>query len=240
MLRLSNANETLTSLTLAGHKNLIKLLETYLRLRGCGSDKCLLLVGGSGEKKQLRHAIKSALKIASSHKGIHAGKTMGEKWKQVRFKNVYLRNTAWQHGYAIDTVETACDWPKVKKMMQAMEQAGRAALAADKEQVHAYTHLSHLYAQGASVYSTFVYRLSGDYETDHARWKMLKTQVSRAIVANGGTISHQHGVGSDHAAYLSAEKGELGMASLHNLFRHFDPQGIMNPGKLLPAEYAAR
>ncbi|MCH8618688.1 FAD-binding oxidoreductase [Undibacterium sp. TS12] len=240
MLRLSNANETLTSLTLAGHKSLIRLLETYLRLRGCGSEKCLLLVGGSGEKKQVRHAIKSALKIASSHNGIHAGKTMGEKWKQGRFKNVYLRNTAWQHGYAIDTVETACDWPKVKKMMQAMEQAGRAALAADKELVHAYTHLSHLYAQGASVYSTFVYRLSGDYETDHARWKMLKTQVSRAIVANGGTISHQHGVGSDHAAYLLAEKGELGMASLHNLFRHFDPQGIMNPGKLLPAEDAAR
>lgn len=124
-------------------------------------------------------------------------------------------------------------------MMLAMEQAGRDALAADNEQIHTYTHLSHLYAQGASVYSTFVYRLSGDYETDNARWRMLKAQVSRAIVANGGTISHQHGVGSDHAAYLQAEKGELGVKSLRHLFQHFDPQGIMNPGKLLPVEYVS-
>jgi alkyldihydroxyacetonephosphate synthase len=29
------------------------------------------------------------------------------------------------------------------------------------------------------------------------------------------------------------EKGALGMATLAQLCRHFDPQGIMNPGKLL-------
>jgi hypothetical protein len=51
-----------------------------------------------------------------------------------------------------------------------------------------------------------------------------------AIVENGGTISHQHGVGSDHAPYLAAEKGRLGMSSLRALFEHVDPQRIMNPG----------
>jgi alkyldihydroxyacetonephosphate synthase len=53
-------------------------------------------------------------------------------------------------------------------------------------------------------------------------------------VENGGTISHQHGVGTDHAPYLAAEKGRLGMSSLRALFEHVDPQRIMNPGKLLP------
>jgi alkyldihydroxyacetonephosphate synthase len=41
-------------------------------------------------------------------------------------------------------------------------------------------------------------------------------------------------VGSDHAPYLVAEKGELGLAAMQALFNHFDPQQIMNPGKLLP------
>ena len=54
------------------------------------------------------------------------------------------------------------------------------------------------------------------------------------MVKQGGTISHQHGVGTDHAPYLAAEKGPLGMATMRNLFQHFDPQGMMNPGKLLP------
>ena len=234
MLRLSNATETLTSLTLAGHKKLITMLESYLRWRQCADGKCLLLVGASGAKAQVHQAIRVALKLAKQQQGVHVGRSMGEKWKQGRFKNVYLRNTAWQHGYAIDTVETACDWPRVKSMMLAMEQAGKDVMAAENEKLHTYTHLSHLYAQGASVYTTFVYRLSGDFDTDHARWRKLKTAVSQAIVANGGTISHQHGVGRDHAPYLEAEKGSLGIASMRHLFQHFDPQGMMNPGSLLP------
>jgi len=57
--------------------------------------------------------------------------------------------------------------------------------------------------------------------------------ASEAIVAHGGTISHQHGVGSDHLPYLPAEKGEAGIAALRALGAHFDPAGIMNPGKLI-------
>jgi alkyldihydroxyacetonephosphate synthase len=61
----------------------------------------------------------------------------------------------------------------------------------------------------------------------------MKAAASRAIVSHGGTISHQHGVGMDHAPYLSAEKGELGIEAIKGALRVFDPEGIMNPGKLV-------
>lgn len=234
LLRLSNGAETQTMLTLAGHKKLVGLLERYLSLRGCGEGKCMLMVGVSGEDRPARAALRGALALARRHKGVHVGRRMGEKWKQGRFRNVYLRNGAWQHGYVIDTVETAVDWPRVAPMMAALEQAGRTALAAHGEQVHAYTHLSHLYPQGASVYTTYVYRLAPTFEDNMARWRALKDAAGAAIVANGGTISHQHGVGTDHAPWLMAEKGELGIAAMRALLRQFDPQGMMNPGKLLP------
>ena len=51
----------------------------------------------------------------------------------------------------------------------------------------------------------------------------------------GGTISHQHGVGRDHAPWLPAEKGPLGMGAIRSLVRHFDPDQRMNPGVLLDA-----
>ena len=234
MLRLSNALETQTMLTLAGHKKLVRLLERYLSLRGCGEGKCMLMVGVSGEAGPARAALRAALALARRHKGVHVGRHMGDKWKQGRFRNVYLRNGAWEHGYVIDTVETAVDWPRVTAMMTALEQAGTGALAAHGEQVHAYTHLSHVYAQGASVYTTYVYRLAPTYEENMARWRSLKDAACAAIVANGGTISHQHGVGTDHVPWLAAEKGELGIAAMGALLRQFDPQGMMNPGKLLP------
>ncbi|WP_426336127.1 FAD-binding oxidoreductase [Pseudoduganella sp. R-31] len=239
MLRLSNPLETVTMLALAGHKRLIGLLEGWLKLRGCGEGKCMLMIGASGSRAQARAALRSAFAACRGFNGVHVGRRMGDKWKEGRFRNVYLRNAAWTQGYVIDTVETAVDWPRVSLMMRAVEAAATGALGAMGEKVHTYTHLSHLYAQGASVYTTFVYRLGGDFETDMARWRALKHAVSMAIVDNGGTISHQHGVGSDHAPYLAAEKGTAGIAAMQALFSHFDPQGIMNPGKLLPAEQAA-
>jgi len=86
------------------------------------------------------------------------------------------------------------------------------------ERCHAYTHLSHVYAQGSSVYSTFVFRVGPDFEAAWARWTALKAAVSEAVVHMGGTISHQHGVGKDHARYLAAEKGaELGVGRRRGL-----------------------
>jgi alkyldihydroxyacetonephosphate synthase len=240
MLRLSNPVETATMLTLAVHGKTaarqVALLETLLRLRGAGEGKCMLLVGASGagdNRRQAREALAAALKIARRHGGVHAGRGLGERWKKNRFRNVYLRNAAWTQGYAIDTVETALDWPHVTPGMRAVEQAAADAMAVEGEQVHAYTHLSHLYPQGASVYTTFIWRLAGNFDADLARWRRLKSAVSEAIVAGGGTISHQHGVGTDHAPWLGAEKGALGMEALRALFRQFDPDGCMNPGKLL-------
>ena len=66
------------------------------------------------------------------------------------------------------------------------------------------------------------------------RWVKLKKAGAEQIIAHGGTISHQHGVGSDHKNYLIAEKGTLGIAAINNLCELFDPNGQMNPGKLLP------
>jgi len=176
---------------------------------------------------------RQAKAIIAAHGGVSTGTLLGEKWRANRFRGVYLRNSLWQAGYAVDTMETACDWPRVGPMMAAIEAAGRDALAAFGERTHCYTHLSHVYPQGSSVYSTFVFRVGPDFDTSFARWQALKRAVSAAIVAQGGTISHQHGVGKDHAPWLAAEKGAAGLAALAAAQRHFDPQGVMAPGNLL-------
>jgi hypothetical protein len=62
----------------------------------------------------------------------------------------------------------------------------------------------------------------------------LKGVASRLLVEQRATISHQHGVGLDHLPYLAAEKGQVGMAMLEGVRRSLDPDGLLNPGKLLP------
>jgi alkyldihydroxyacetonephosphate synthase len=233
MLRLSNPVETATTLTMAGHATAIGWLERWLRLRGAGDGKCLLMAGFTGGRSQVAAMRGQAARMWRQYGGVSTGTVLGAKWSARRFSGVYLRNALWDAGYAVDTMETACDWPRVDGMMAAMEAAGRDALAAQGERTHAYTHLSHVYAQGSSVYTTFVYRIGPDYPTALARWSALKQAVGDAIVAHGGTITHQHGVGKDHARWLAAEKGALGMQAIAAMPRTFDPEGVMAAGNLL-------
>ena len=233
MLRLANQTETETTLRLAGGGAAVRLLECYLRARGAGDDKVLMLAGFTGGASQVRAMRAQAGAILRRHGAVSTGTMLGKKWKANRFKSVYLRNALWEAGYAVDTMETAVDWPRVTSTMRAMEEAGRNALSALGERCHAYTHLSHVYPQGSSVYSTFVFRIGPDFETAWARWRSLKGAVSVAIVESGGTISHQHGVGKDHAPWLEAEKGARGMAAIADMIAHFDPDGVMASGNLI-------
>jgi alkyldihydroxyacetonephosphate synthase len=240
MVRLSTAIETRTNLALAGHARLIGALERFLSLRGMREDKCMLLLGLTGRDGIVGAALKQALAVATKHGGIHVGQTFGKAWHKSRFLTPYLRNTLWEQGYAIDTLETAAAWSDIPAIVEAIDSALRVGLADAGERVHVFTHLSHLYPYGSSIYTTYLFRSAstGDRAADAAetlrRWQRLKRAASQVILAHGSTISHQHGVGTDHLPYLEQEKGRLGMAALAELCRTFDPQGIMNPGKLIP------
>jgi len=232
MLRLSNEVETETQLALSGHEKLITWLKRYLKMRKVGDKPVMLLIGATGNHRDVLRLKREALSVAKQHKGVNTGRAIGKGWAKNRFRGPYLRNTLWQAGYGADTVETCVSWANATQTMRMIEAAAQQVFAGFGERAHCFTHLSHVYHSGCSVYSTFVFRAGGDYERDMERWKMLKAAVSEAIVANGGTISHQHGVGQDHAPYLVREKGEMGLDLIRAMARELDPQGLMNPGKL--------
>ena len=93
-------------------------------------------------------------------------------------------------------------------------------------------HISHAYRDGASLYFTYIFPRALDREVD--QWRAIKTAASDAIAANGGTISHHHGVGEDHLPWIAQEKGALGIDVLRAVKMALDPHGVMNPGKLIP------
>jgi alkyldihydroxyacetonephosphate synthase len=114
----------------------------------------------------------------------------------------------------------------------AIPQAIVDAAAKFGEKALAFNHLSHLYRDGASVYTMFLFRRLADPNRLLELWRAMKHAASLTIQLHGGTISHQHGVGVDHAQYLPAEKGPLGMDAIRSVCKTFDPDGMMNPGKL--------
>ena len=238
MVRLSNPLET-TSLLYMGagsDSSGVTALEKALSEKGIGSGKVMMTLGVTGTARHCKEAYQLAIDHCNAHGGVSDDSGIGENWAHGRFRAPYLRDPLGSEGYAADTMETAVDWSKVSKAAENIESAIRTALSDEGEQVHVYTHLSHVYGQGSSIYTTYLFRLGDTYEKGMGRWIKLKQAGAEQIVAIGGTISHQHGVGQDHKRYLKSEKGELGIAAINNLCELFDPKGQMNPGKLLPSD----
>jgi alkyldihydroxyacetonephosphate synthase len=240
MLRLSDAQETQTTLALAGRERLVELAGRGLELLSFGPERCLLLFGVTGRRRTTREARRRVAAVALKFNGLFVGGAIGKIWRKSRFRSPYLRNTLWERGYAVDTLETAVPWSAVSETAAAIRLALSNGLAGIGKRVLVLIHLSHVYEDGASLYATYLFRRADDPDETLRRWQLLKKAASETIVARGGTISHQHGVGSDHAAYLAAEKGELGIRWLEAARQSVDPQGILNPGKLLNSSNLAK
>lgn len=232
MLRLLDKFETESTLQLSGKEKLVKFADSGLRLIGIGEERCMMLFGITGLAPIARNTLRQAYAIARKHKGFLERSFIGKLWYKSRFTTPYLRNNLWECGYGLDTLETVFPWSKVAEVKDEVEEALFTGLEAENEKLIVFSHLSHMYTDGASLYVTYLFRRTADAEETLERWKKLKAAASQVIVKHGGTISHQHGVGVDHRPYLPSEKGELGMESMRAFYEACDPNHIMNPGKL--------
>ncbi len=235
MVRVSTPLETATTFALGAGARGAGVLRRYLGLRAADGERCLAIVGVEGTPRVVRAAARDIADVAGAHHAVRAP-GVAAAWQRERFRGAYLRNPLWDAGYAVDTLETAVDWSRVRPLAAAVGPALRQGLAADDERVHAFSHLSHVYASGSSLYTTYIFRLAADPDETLARWRRLKAAASEVIAAHGGTISHQHGIGRDHVPYVEAEKGPLGMATLRGALGALDPDGLMAPGILLAAD----
>jgi alkyldihydroxyacetonephosphate synthase len=94
-------------------------------------------------------------------------------------------------------------------------------------------HLSHSYHSGACLYFTFAFKPSTSAGSVLAQYDQVKSAIQQAFVDHGGTLSHHHGVGVEHARWMAEDISPAGVALLRVLFEGVDPQRRMNPGKIV-------
>lgn len=195
-------------------------------------EKCVLIAAFEGTEEETEAMANTTRAVAKKHGGLYVGSGPGKSWWKRRFEMPFLRDPMLDRGVGIDTLETATTWSALPRLYTTVRAAIREAARAQGHDCVVMTHISHSYPEGASLYFTYVFPRNDDRPIE--QWRAMKDAASIAIGKNAGTISHHHGVGEDHAPYLLHEKGELGLEALRGLKDRLDPNGIMNPGKLLP------
>jgi FAD/FMN-containing dehydrogenase len=66
-----------------------------------------------------------------------------------------------------------------------------------------------------------------------ARWDEINAIVHAIVAAHKGSISAEHGIGQLKRDLLPQVKDKVAMELMRALKQTLDPQGILNPGKLL-------
>jgi alkyldihydroxyacetonephosphate synthase len=230
--RLSDVQETRMSLALAGSGGAKGHIgRIYLGARGY-REGCLAILGFEGSIEQVSARRASAIEIVRRAGGLRVGRSPGNAWLHSRFSAPYLRDELLTHGVMVETLETATRWSSLTALHTRVGGAIDDALRACGTPGLVMCHVSHLYETGASLYFTFLASQQEGEEIE--QWRAVKAAASSAIVEGGGTITHHHAVGRDHAPWMQSEVGPVGMGALRALKAELDPAGIMNPGKLLP------
>jgi alkyldihydroxyacetonephosphate synthase len=237
--RVSDAKETAFSFATrkkSGRISISSLISKgmmkVLQRRGWKLDEvCLSFIGYEGGKAHVARQKAIVKDIVSRHGGIVVGKGPGELYDQKKFDTPYIRDFLLDRGAIGDVSETAAPWSKLLPLYT------NVLAAAEKVYAHLgvagwiMCHLSHSYHSGACLYFTFAFKHDG--VDPLGQYEPLKNAIQQAFVDSGGTLSHHHAVGTEHAAWLEQDISAAGVHMIDGLLTAMDPGRNLNPGKII-------
>lgn len=207
---------------------LIDALEGHVP--GRAFDAMLVFVF-EGTPEETREGVEATRAILRGLGGGDLGEHPARHWLEHRYSVSYRQPPTIRQGLFLDTMEVAASWSKLGGLYEDVRRAmGKT--------VFVMAHLSHAYPDGCSIYFTFAGSAGepGDGGAPaFAKYDQTWRRALDAAIAAGGTLSHHHGVGRSKAPKLGAELG-LGIDVVRALKRAFDPQGVLNPGNLIPED----
>ena len=190
-------------------------------------DNCVLLLLSEGPTALTAAETAACAAICTAQGGSSVGDGPVQQWIKER-NHVPGFEPFLQRGLVLDTIEVATTWDRIdalyREVIAALQQVEGILVASG--------HSSHSYAQGTNIYFTFVAR-PADAALAEATYLKCWEQAMEATLRCGGTMAHHHGVGRLRTPWMAREL-DGGLEVLRRLKRALDPNGIMNPGALIP------
>jgi len=193
-------------------------------------DGALLLLVHEGPAARVETEKAACAALAAEAHGEAGPVAAGEKWMAER-NEVPTFESFLKKGVILDTIEIAATWDRIRPIYRDVV----ASLSEVENILNASAHSSHAYRSGINLYFTFAAR--PDDSKDMARtYEECWRRTLEATAANGGGISHHHGIGRLRRDWMRRELGATGVELLRSIKHALDPTNFMNPGVLIPNE----
>ena len=205
------------------HPEVDRLFKDHVK----GEDALLLLVH-EGPEARVNAELAATSAIAANAGLTKADAVVCEQWLERR-NHVPNWQELFEQTIIADTVEVAAKWTDINVVYEETV----ASLKQVPGVVNASAHSSHVYQTGINLYFTFA-ALNEDPQEMEKIYFECWDRVMKATAKNGGGIAHHHGAGRLRKPYLPYDLGEGGVDLLRSIKSAVDPNGIMNPGNLIP------
>lgn len=190
--------------------------------------KAMLLMVHEGPKARVDAELAAMHEICGAA-GLEAGDPVAAKqWIEKR-NHVPSWRDMFERGYVADTVEISGRWSEIG----AIYDDSIAALNAIPGVINASAHSSHVYRSGINLYFSFAATFEDSAKMEPAYFAGWRA-IMEATAKHGGGVAHHHGAGRLRKPYLHHDLGNGGVALLRRVKTCLDPDGIMNPGNLIP------
>ena len=191
--------------------------------------------GPAGITKATGEAIHA---IAQTQGGRYVGTKAVDHWLVHRNSFCDRLGTEAEHEkfrqtkVAYATVEISASWSDIKKVYHdVMENVPQKI-----EYLTLFgAHVSHSYQIGTNIYFIFEFKSPDPTQTHNDLWQIYKAICDEVIKHPTGGIAHHHGIGKIRVKMIQEELGSS-YPLLKGIKEQFDPNGIMNPGNLVPLD----
>lgn len=146
-------------------------------------------------------------------------------WMERRFDVSATEQLLARLGGLAETIKVAVGWDRIGDVYARM----RSALTPLVDEV--LGHFSHAYSHGTSLYLILLDACDDDAAAEERLLRIWDTAM-RECMAAGAAISHHHGIGYARRGVVAPYLGEA-YSLIKGVKQVFDPQGILNPGKLV-------
>ena len=157
------------------------------------SAATVVMEGSAAEVEYQKAEIK---RVATRHGGVSGGSHNGQRGYMLTYAIAYIRDFLTDYHIIGETYETTVPWDRIDDVITAVE---KRATEMHREfglpgKSYVSPRITQLYHTGVCIYFTHGFSARGVENPDRA-FAAIEHAMRETIMANGGSISHHHGVG---------------------------------------------
>ncbi|MBT3229640.1 MAG: FAD-binding oxidoreductase [Candidatus Marinimicrobia bacterium] len=213
-----------------GLKVLVKKLEKFVVLNVKGFDPYKMVVTSfklEGSKDEVALQQKTLKRLTKKYKGMIGGSENGKKGYNLTFAIAYIRDFMTKYHIVGETMETSVPWSKVNDVCEAAKNTLNELHK--KHNIPGTPYLSYrvpqIYHTGVCIYFMFAINVKG-VSNPIDIFTSMEHSMRKAIMENGGTISHHHGVGKLRKDFMKGTISPTSIELLKQIKSSHDPKNI--------------